>query len=176
MITNDFINSIKLVFKQLPAEELLLSMNSWYGQWLAGLTHVVKFGYLKISAAIVMVSFETRQKVMCFPCNITCSTRRVNKGSLHGSWFKCDKNERSWNSTGSDITSLSVNEKIGIDLNELISIIITLKLTQYWLIKQSIFLIYIAIIFCFLQSLNGDFIILIIYGTTRWEIRKNGFR
>lgn len=52
-------------------------------------------------------SFETRQNAMCLPLTIVCSTLRVNSGSDQGNWFRCDKKVRSWNSTGSDITSLS---------------------------------------------------------------------
>ena len=60
-----------------------------------------------------MLSFATRQNVMCFPCNIVCSTRRVNRGSDQGNWFKCAKNVRSWNSTGSEMTSLSAERRNG---------------------------------------------------------------
>lgn len=104
----------------------------WNGQWLAGLTSVVKFGKRMISAdwckilkmeyvliwefelyniyawlTSERVSLDTRQNVMCLPSSIDCSIRRVNRGSAQGNWYRWARNERSWNSTGSEIINLS---------------------------------------------------------------------
>lgn len=53
-------------------------------------------------------SLDTLQNVICLPVIMVCSTRFVKSGSDQGNCFKCDKNVRSWNSTGSEMISLSV--------------------------------------------------------------------